>query len=93
MAQKVYVGNLPFSITEDELREYFSKYGEIVSLTLVKDRETGKSRGFGFVGFENSERALSEANGSTLGERQLTVTPAREREKPEHLRGKKTYRR
>jgi RNA recognition motif-containing protein len=81
VSQKLYVGNLPFNTTEDQLKEHFSKYGEVSSVIIVKDRDTQRSRGFGFVEMYEISTALNEANGSTLGGRSLTVSLAREREK------------
>lgn len=81
MSQKVYVGNLPFNTTEDELREHFMQYGSVTSATIVKDRESGRSRGFGFVELNDATNALSEGNGSSLAGRIISVSVAREREK------------
>jgi RNA recognition motif-containing protein len=81
VSQKVYVGNLPFNTTEDELREHFMQYGSVTSATIVKDRESGRSRGFGFVELNDATNALSEGNGSSLAGRIISVSVAREREK------------
>lgn len=81
MSQKVYVGNLPFNTTEDELREHFMQYGSVTSAIIVKDRESGRSRGFGFVELNDATSALSEGNGSSLAGRIISVSVAREREK------------
>jgi RNA recognition motif-containing protein len=77
----LYVGNLPFSTTEDELKEIFSEYGTINSLKIITDRETGKSRGFGFVDIsDNSGRkAISELNGAEYDNKVLTVNEARDK--------------
>jgi RNA recognition motif-containing protein len=56
---KLYVGNLPFSVTEDELRDLFAQHGTVTSATLVMDRETGRPRGFGFVEFNDRSEAES----------------------------------
>jgi len=80
VSQKLYVSNLPFQITEDDLKSHFLRYGEVISTVIVKDRDTGRSRGFGFVEMENGEKAIAEGNGSTLDGRTLTVSQARERE-------------
>ncbi|MFQ5352848.1 MAG: RNA recognition motif domain-containing protein [Candidatus Binatia bacterium] len=63
--KKIYVGNLAWSATESDLREYFATFGEVHSATIVTDRDTGRSRGFGFVEMDDSEadRAISEADG------------------------------
>src|SRR5688572_1577833 len=58
MAQKLYVGNLPFSATEDELKSLFGQYGDVRSVNIISDRETGRPRGFAFVEMENAEEAI-----------------------------------
>lgn len=80
MSQKLYVGNLPFSTTEDQLRDHFSQYGNVTSSLIIKDRDTGRSRGFGFVEMDDISTALSEGNGSSLDGRSLSVSQARERD-------------
>jgi RNA recognition motif-containing protein len=79
---KIYVGNLPYSATEDELRELFSAHGEVSSVSLVNDRETGRPRGFGFVEMagEEAETAIRALDGSQMGGRTLKVNEARPRE-------------
>lgn len=80
---KLYVGNLPFSTTENDLRELFEQHGEVSSATLVMDRETGRPRGFGFVEFTNDDDARAAINalsGHSLDGRDLTVNEARPRE-------------
>ncbi len=81
MSKKIYVGNLPFSATEDQLREMFSPYGAVDSVTLVTDRETGRPRGFGFVemgaGADDAIQALNQKN---FGGRTLNVNEARPRQ-------------
>ncbi len=64
----IYVGNLPFSTTEDDLRELFTEFGEVLSAKVIKDRETGRSRGFGFIEMsDNSARtAITELDGSDI---------------------------
>jgi RNA recognition motif-containing protein len=83
MGNRLYVGNLPFSATDDQIRELFSQNGrEVVEVKLVTDRETGRPRGFGFVEMGSSkdaERAIAELNGHSLDGRALTVNEARER--------------
>lgn len=86
MGRKLYVGNLPYSATEQTLRETFGRCGTIDSVTMITDRDTGQSKGFGFVEMSsNSEaqRAIQELNGSTLGDRQIKVNEA----KPKAPRG------
>ena len=79
---KLYVGNLAWSTTEENLSEFFSTYGAVQSAVVVKDRETGRSRGFGFVEMDRdaAENAIREANGQNLLGRPLRVSEARERE-------------
>ncbi len=83
MEPKLYVGNLPYTVTEDELRDYFAQAGTIKSVALIRDRDTGRSKGFAFVEFETNEeaqKAISLFNGTQLQERTLTVNQARPRE-------------
>jgi RNA recognition motif-containing protein len=79
MARKLFVGGLPYRTTGDELREAFAKAGEVVSASIVTDRETGRSRGFGFVEMEDSsaDNAIAMWNGKEFGGRMLTVSEAR----------------
>lgn len=79
MAKKLYVGNIPFKVTEEGLKAYFSQWGEVLSVAIITDRETGRSRGFCFVEMENAEKAIAEANGKEYEGRRLTVNEARER--------------
>lgn len=78
---KVFVGNLPWQITEDEVKEHFSQVGEVKDVKIIKDRETNKSKGFGFVEMNNSQDAIDKLNGVLLGERALVVSEARQKEK------------
>ena len=78
--KKIYVGNLSFQVTDDELRSMFEPYGNVESATLVTDRDTGRSRGFGFVAMSNdaeAEKAMAALNGKESGGRALTVNEAR----------------
>ena len=79
MAQKLYVGNFPYSMTEDTLRDLFSEYGEVTSVAVIMDRDTGRPRGFGFVEMENADAAIEALNGRELEGRALNVNVARER--------------
>jgi len=81
VVRSIYVGNLPFSVTEDEVRDLFSAHGAVHTVKLISDRDTGKPRGFGFVGMEDSaaEHAIHAINGLELGGRTLRVNEARER--------------
>ena len=83
METKLYVGNLSYSTTESELTELFAQAGTVKSVALITDRETGRSRGFGFVEMgtqEEAQKAISMFNGNQLGDRALTVNFARPRE-------------
>lgn len=80
MASKLYVGNLPFSATEDGVREFFSSVGEVQSVKIITDRDTGRSRGFCFVEMQNADAAIAELNGKEMDGRKLTINEARERE-------------
>ncbi len=80
---KLYVGNLSFSTSEDELRSLFEQYGQVASATLVMDRDTGRPRGFGFVEMNDdgeAKAAIAALNGQNVGGRDLTVNEARPRE-------------
>ena len=78
---KIYVGNLPFSATEDDVRALFSQHGNVESVALPNDRETGRPRGFGFVEMSraDADRAIQAVNGQNLGGRALRVNEAQER--------------
>ena len=79
---KLYVGNLPFSVDDAELGEIFSEHGEVHSAQVVLDRETGRSRGFGFVEMDGpqAQAAITALNGKEVGGRPLVVNEARPRE-------------
>jgi RNA recognition motif-containing protein len=80
----IYVGNLSYSMSEDELRAAFSAHGEVSSVKILSDRETGRSRGFGFVEMPNAsegEKAIAQLNGKEIGGRALRVNEARPRER------------
>lgn len=82
MTKKIYVGNLSFSATEDQVRALFAEYGDIQSLSMINDRDTGRFRGFAFVEMEDSaaNAAINALNGKDLDGRELTVNEARPRE-------------
>ena len=77
----IYIGNLPFSSTETDLTEIFAKFGEVSSTKIILDRETGRSRGFGFVEMSDSaaRKAISELNGTEYDGKQLTVNEAQDK--------------
>jgi RNA recognition motif-containing protein len=77
---KLFVGNLPWSVDDASLEELFSSYGEVTSARVITDRESGKSRGFGFVEFESSEdaeTAMNEMDGTDVEGRELNVDEAK----------------
>ncbi len=81
MAKKLYVGNLSFDSTEEDLRQLFGQYGAVNSAQIVMDRETGRSRGFAFVEMaDGADEAIAAMNGAQLGGRTLTVNEAKPRE-------------
>jgi RNA recognition motif-containing protein len=80
----IYVGNLSYQMSEDELRQAFAAHGEVSSVKILMDRETGRSRGFGFVEMPNqseAEAAVAQLNGKDLGGRALRINEARPRER------------
>ena len=81
MAKRIYVGNLPCSTTEDELREIFGEHGNVNSVDILLDRNTGRSRGFGFVEMDDgdADKAIDALNGKEMDGRPLRVNVARER--------------
>jgi len=75
----MYVGNLSFSVTEDDLKSVFSEFGEVVSVNIIKDKYSGKSKGFGFVEMPNNseaDKAIKSLNGSQLQGRDIKVNQA-----------------
>lgn len=82
MAKRLYVGNLPFDVSEDQLHELFSAHGQVASTKLITDFNTGRSRGFGFVEMSTEEEAkiaIEKMHKSKVGERELVVNEARPR--------------
>jgi RNA recognition motif-containing protein len=82
MAKRLYVGNLPFDVSEDQLHELFSAHGQVASTKLITDFNTGRSRGFGFVEMnsdDEAKNAIEKMNKSKVGERELVVNEARPR--------------
>ncbi len=92
MSKKLFVGGLSWNTTEDDLRESFSKFGEIEDVKILFDRDTGKSRGFGFITFnedESADNAISEMNGSELDGRTIKVDNAIEKKRNSFNKRKK----
>jgi RNA recognition motif-containing protein len=84
MNNKLYVGNLPYSVTDETLASEFEKFGQVASAKVITDRETGRSKGFGFVEMSSegeAQEAIEKLNGSDLGGRQIRVNEARPQEK------------
>lgn len=81
MSTRLYVGNIPYTATDEELRQFFSEFGQVTDVAIVTDRETGRPRGFAFVSFatEQAARAAEAANGRQLGGRPVIIKEARER--------------
>ena len=82
MSKRVYVGNIPFSATEDDLRDAFAAYGMVSGVDVIMDRETGRPRGFAFVEMEDAaaaDAAIQALDGSDMGGRNLRVNEAQER--------------
>ena len=79
--KRIYVGNLPWSAAEADLREFFETVGQVHSAAVITDRETGRSRGFGFVEMDDADadKAINELNGRDMGGRPLRVNEAQER--------------
>jgi cold-inducible RNA-binding protein len=83
MNKKLYVGNLPYSVNESQLRELFEQAGTVTDAAVITDRETGRSKGFGFVEMDTPEeatKAISQFNGHSMDSRQIQVSEARPRE-------------
>lgn len=80
MSKKVYVGNLPFNMTQKELQELFATYGEIEEAVVISDKYSGRSKGFGFITFKDdaaAQKAVAEMNGKEVDGRALKVNEAR----------------
>lgn len=80
MDTKLYVGNLSYKTTEDDLRSLFSDTGTVISVALIKDRDSGRSKGFAFVEMSSqseAEQAIKDLDGKTLGDREIKVNKAR----------------
>ena len=82
---RLYVGGLPYQTTEQDLIDLFEQVGQVISATVITDRDTGRSKGFGFVEMSNDQEAQSaieRLNGTSIGNRTITVNQARERQAP-----------
>ena len=83
MAKSIYIGNLPYTADEDQVRGLFEPFGEVESVRLITDRDTGRPRGFGFVSMEEgADDAIAALNGKEMDGRALTVNEARPRREP-----------
>ncbi len=90
MEKKLYVGNISYKTTEDELRELFSKCGEVLSVKIITDAHTGSPKGFGFVEMaseQDAQKAIAELNGTISADRTLTVAEA----KPQQPRDRRSF--
>jgi len=89
MTKRIFVGNLSYQTTESDLTGLFEQAGEVESASIITDRDTGRSKGFGFVemGSEDAEKAIAQFNGTELNGRSLTVNEARPREERSSNRG------
>ncbi|MFZ5759242.1 MAG: RNA recognition motif domain-containing protein [Thermodesulfobacteriota bacterium] len=88
----IYVGQLPYNVTEEELREIFAKFGEIASLSLIKDKFSGQSKGFGFVDMPNNseaDMAIKALNKSMLKGREIKVNQAEQRKQKSRFRSRR----
>ena len=88
----IYVGQLPYSVTEEELREMFLQYGEVASINLITDRHSGQSKGFGFVEMPNNseaDQAIKGLNKTMVKGREIKVNQAEERRKKKNFRGRR----
>jgi RNA recognition motif-containing protein len=87
---RLYVGGLPYQTNEQDLIDLFSQFGQVISATVITDRDTGRSKGFGFVELgsdDEAHAAIDRLNGSTMGNRTITVNEARERQASQNRGG------
>ena len=85
MSKSIYVGNLPWSSTKEQVQQLFAEYGQVISVKLISDRETGRAKGFGFVEMEedaSADAAIAALDGVEFGGRKLRINEAKER--PQH---------
>ena len=83
MAMKLYVGGLPYTVTDEELEQFFAEKGKVLSAVVIKDRDSGQSKGFGFVELEDdaaAQEAINSLNGTEMNGRRITVSQARPQE-------------
>lgn len=82
MSKRIYVGNLSYQTTGEDLEEHFKQFGQVINATIIEDRDTRRSKGFGFVEMEDADadRAIAELNGTDFNGRALTVNEAKPRE-------------
>ena len=95
MSQKIYVGNLSFSVTNDDLKSKFEQYGNVASANVIMDRDSGRSKGFGFVEMSNSNEAndaITSLNGSDMQGRAMTVNEAKPQAPRERTGGYNKFR-
>ena len=83
MTNRLFVGNLPWKVTEDPLKEHFETIGKVFAVKIIKDRQSGRSRGFGFVDMNNIKEAMDQLDGKFLQGRPLTIKEAVRKEKDE----------
>jgi RNA recognition motif-containing protein len=90
---KLYVGNLPFTATEDAVRALFAAHGTVEKVSLITDRDTGRARGFGFVEMSNADasRAMQTLNGTDFEGRSLKINEAQDRDRSSGGRGPRRY--
>jgi RNA recognition motif-containing protein len=96
MAMKLYVGGLAYSVTDQQLEEFFAPQGKVVSASVIKDRNSGQSKGFGFVEMEDikeGQNAIKNLNGQSLSGREVTVNQARPQEDRRSSGGGRNFRR
>jgi RNA recognition motif-containing protein len=89
MNKRIYVGNLSYQTTESDITNLFEQVGQVESVNIITDRDTGRSKGFGFVemGVEDADKAIAQFNGTEMNGRSLTVNEARPREERSNNRG------
>lgn len=90
MGKKLYVGSIPFQASEEDLQELFSRAGEVESVRIINDSQTGQSKGFGFIEMateEDAKKAISDLNGTTFMERTIVVNEARPQQPRDNRRG------